>query len=677
MRNLLLFGTGLASIACRSDKVIIANFQPPEVVIQEPSDGSNFYVGQFLRFKAFTQGSSDEDVSEFTHQWSTGNQTICEPEFFDEDGYGFCEWTYDNIGEYTATVTVNSANLSSQASINLTVLYNESPTIFITRPEMDQLFASDDMIVFNAQVSDPEESSENLIVSGYSSIDGNLGFGSSPVSSGEFSEGVYLTAGQHLISLAVEDSYGRTDQATLELEVYDNGAPDIDVVSIDPSSPTTVDDLMVSIQGWGEQDGEEELYYYRWFVADEDGTMQQEVNEVTETFPSVRTIKGDVIQVEVTPYNEFGIGDPLLSTVVQVENSLPTQPTVSITPSFPQPEEHLSCGTGMVTDADGDTIYYEYAWYQNGILLAGETSSVLNEGFTSQGDVITCEISAYDGEAYSLPGTASVTVLDTVAPYAPVINAPGSFLNDTDVVLEGICEADCTMVMYCSDSVINWADNLSCSASGTFSYATNFNTGFTTSCFATCQDMAGNISPSSAAVAGEVCSPTDAYELNGLGDTPNTPINQWSSLLDDGSMINIFGNILEDDVDDWFVISSTDDVSEDLAYGVDYYRFDVEITNGASDYVLEVYKDGVASTDLECQAGGYTEYSDFNQDIGDGVYSDGSSKLIPSDTRACGSNSNSYNDCVDDSSDYYIHVFRTTAVSSCQNYQLTITNGVW
>ena len=678
MRRIAIIGLGAVSFACNNEKVIVANRLPPEVVIQEPSSSSNFYVGQAITFKAFVQADSNADVSEFTHQWSTGSQTVCQPENFDTDGYAFCTWTYESIGAYTMTLSVNgNAYGAAQTSIEVNILNNEAPTILITQPEMNELFASDDMIVFIAEVSDPEESADNLTVSGFSNIDGDLEFQTSPVSSGEFSEGVFLSAGQHLITMMVEDSYGRTDMATVEMEVYENGPPAVDVVSIDPSAPDTTQDLSVIISGWGVEDGDVEQYRYRWFLADEDGVMQQEVNEVTETFPAARTVKGDWIQVEVTPYNDFGDGLPLLSSIVEIENSIPTQPIVSITPNFPQPTDNLSCEATGVTDADGDSISYEYSWYQNGVLIAGETASVLSANFITHGEVYTCEVRSYDDEDYSVPASASVTVLDTEAPSAPVINSPGSFLNDTDVTLEGICEADCAMVMYCSDGVINWADNLTCSSAGSFSYVTNFNRGFTTTCYATCQDSAGNISATSGAISAEVCTPADTYEATGLGDDSSSPINQWSSIPDDGSMISISGNVLEDDVADWYVITASDDVSEDLAYGIDYYRFDVEITVGSSDYAMVVYKGGTTVNELECNNSIYNEYSDFNQDIGDGVWDDGSPRSIPADTRACGSNSSSYNDCVDNSTDYYIHVFRTTAVSSCQNYQLTVTNGVW
>ena len=51
---------------------------------------------------------------------------------------------------------------------------------------------------------------------------------------------------------------------------------------------------------------------------------------------------------------------------------------------------------------------------------------------------------------------------------------------------------------------------------------------------------------------------------------------------------------------------------------------------------------------------------------------------IPSDARACGNGSPLYNNCEDMSNTYYIKVERrSSTVSSCQGYELELTNGVW
>jgi hypothetical protein len=188
--------------------------------------------------------------------------------------------------------------------------------------------------------------------------------------------------------------------------------------------------------------------------------------------------------------------------------------------------------------------------------------------------------------------------------------------------------------------------------------------------------VAGNVSGPSEEVNVESCDPEDIYEDSGTsGDAPGDVISGFSSIADDAlDTITISGNIVDDDVDDWFVISATDDVAADLAAGVDYFNFHVQMTDGTSDYRMEIHKGGSGAGDLECSSGvGYTEYNWFPQDVGDGVHG------VPSDSRACASSgSTTRNECEDNSDDFYIHVYRLgSSADSCQPYELTIDNGVW
>ena len=112
-------------------------------------------------------------------------------------------------------------------------------------------------------------------------------------------------------------------------------------------------------------------------------------------------------------------------------------------------------------------------------------------------------------------------------------------------------------------------------------------------------------------------------------------------------------------------------MNQDLNDGLDYFRFHVEMTSGMGDYSFVVYRGSPASSDLQCSSTGYTEYEDFAQDVGDG------SHAIPAESRACANLNELYNECEDDSRNYYIHVFRKTAVTGCQGYELNISNGVW
>ena len=131
---------------------------------------------------------------------------------------------------------------------------------------------------------------------------------------------------------------------------------------------------------------------------------------------------------------------------------------------------------------------------------------------------------------------------------------------------------------------------------------------------------------------------------------------------------------------DWYTVSTSDDVAADRSAGIDYYRFQVQFLDGSATYEMSVYKGGYSSGDEECStSSAITEYADYVED--DGYYEDDSTRhdhTIPSDTRSCGNSSNATNNCEDMSNTYYIKVERrSSTVSSCQGYELEITNGVW
>ncbi len=136
------------------------------------------------------------------------------------------------------------------------------------------------------------------------------------------------------------------------------------------------------------------------------------------------------------------------------------------------------------------------------------------------------------------------------------------------------------------------------------------------------------------------------------------------------------GNVLDEDDEDWYIISAQDDLSEDLADGIDYFRFGVEMTLGDGTYSFRVYKsDPYPDSDEECtiDTDGYTQYEWFNQDSGD---STSATHVMASPLNACGSTSGFINHCADDSDNFYIQVFRNAEHEpSCDAYELEITNG--
>jgi len=667
----LLVGSSLLAVACQ-DKVLVRVQDPPSVSIQEPSDGSAFFTGEAITFKALVVSNDGTAFADMTHQWVSGDQTVCISEAVPDDGYALCQWSYDETGDKSVTVMITDPYLNAaQSTITVSIIENTAPSIAITKPTDKSLFAVDDLIVFEAAVSDAEESTENLYIEVTSSGTAGVSAEGYATSAGQFSGAGTLDAGPQLVTMTVTDSYGKTAQDTVTLEVYEHAPPSVDAVGVLPSPATTVDTLQADVQGWFDLDGSKERSRYRWFKSDETGKLTEDLTEATSTFPSGKTTKGDLVQVEVTPFNDYGTGDPMLSPTIEIMNSAPTAPLVYIEPTSPEPSDNLFCYATDSDDADADTITFTYQWYQNGKLTAF-TTNVIEAQYTQNGDSWECYATPSDGEDDGSPGSDYVSVNDTVAPDAPDINTPSAYRNDAEVTLDGTCEADCAMVMYCDDGSTSWTDTLTCDSDGTFEYTTALTSGRSTDCYADCTDGAGNVSTYSNTVATEVCDPKDDYEdAKSYGDDGANAIDEWSAVADDGgTTITVEANILDDDDEDWYLISSSDDVSEDRSDGLDYYNFEVVMTDGTSTYEMAIYKGSYDTTDQDCASG--TEYSDSMEDKGEGVHT------IPSDVRSCAQSSEDYNECEDNSQDYYIQIVRlSSSVSSCQGYELEVTNGVW
>jgi hypothetical protein len=467
----------------------------------------------------------------------------------------------------------------------------------------------------------------------------------------------------------VDDGKGGTSTAT-DTVVIANTAPVIDSVTLSPASVYTNDTITAAV-ATSDDDGDSVTVSYDWYV---DGSL---VSATSRTLDGVGYFdKHEDVYVIVTPHDGTESGDALTSGSVTVSNTQPGAPDVEITPTAPEPEDHLECELAAAsTDVDSDTVTYTYDWYLDGASTS-HTGSTLSSIYTSHGERWECEVTPDDGEEEGTVGTDSVVINDLTDPDPPVFDDENVYTNDTTHTLTGDCEGDCALEFTCDDGSSTTVDTDICTSSGTFSIEMAFTRSDTTTCYATCTDVGGNESGYSDPVEIEVCDPEDIYEDDsGSGDSPGDVIDGFDPISDDGAdTITIVGNIVSDDTDDWYVISATDDVAADLAAGIDYFNFHVQMTDGTGDYRFEVYKGGSGADDEECPTeDGYTDYNWYPEDVGDGVHS------TPSDTRSCSTTgSTSRNECEDNSDDFYIHVYRlASSAPSCQAYDLTIENGVW
>ncbi len=442
-----------------------------------------------------------------------------------------------------------------------------------------------------------------------------------------------------------------------------NRVPEIASVSLAPSTPGELDDIVATPQNWYDAEGDPESYRYLWY---HNGAA---TSETTNTFPAHYTTRGDTVYVEVTPKDSYGSGEMVASATATVSNTPPEAPTVVISPSSPERDDNLSCGiVTPSTDPDGDTVTYTYNWYKNGV-ITGETSNVITSSLTSDGETWECVVTPNDGEDDGDPGSDTVSITDFTAPDDPILDDLSPYRNDDYAVLTGTCEAGCALVFYLSDDTGSWTETSTCTSGGAVSHTVYLTRGSTTEAYATCEDTSGNVSGDSNTVSTEACDPYDEYEnSSGYGDSYSNAINEWGTLDDSGTTtIEIAGNALETSDEDWYVISTDDLSSHESTNWWEDYNFEVELTEGSSVYELEIFDGGTSLTTPVCSTG-TTEMDYFFEDPTWGRGQGCSQSPVYPD----------YTNCPDFSTDWYIVVTRRAdADPSCESYEISITNGVW
>ena len=313
------------ALGCRETGVKIYH-EPPSVTITSPSDGTNYYAGESIEFIALVQSTGD-DLTDLTHEWMAGSDLICESAPVPADGQPNCVHAFTDTGVQSVEITVTDTRLDrASASSTVNILDNEPPLITIVSPEEGDLFSIDDLIVFEAAVSDAEESPENLRVRKLQHRRRSRATGT-PSSSGEWTAGGYLTSGVHLLTFWVEDSFGLSDQDTVSIEVYAHGPPSATSSTSRPH--LHIHDLAADVQGW--TDMEETPSSADHGTSRTNRHAIEDSSETTGSFPYGKTTRGDLVQVEVTPYNAYGDGDTLSSPTIAIENS-PVRPSCPLPP---------------------------------------------------------------------------------------------------------------------------------------------------------------------------------------------------------------------------------------------------------------------------------------------------------------------------------------------------------
>jgi len=190
-----------------------------------------------------------------------------------------------------------------------------------------------------------------------------------------------------------------------------NSAPSIDSVTITDPAYT---DTTISISPNNPQDGDSDAvsYNYTWY---KNGVLI--AGQINSTLPGTLFDKGDDIVGNIVPYDGDEHGTGINSTTVTIDNSPPTQPSVSITPASPSTNNDLTVTLSQAsTDPDGDSpIKYTYRWYvdeapERVIENSSLTTDVLPSANTTDDETWRVDVIAYDGVDGSSIGSFQVVI---------------------------------------------------------------------------------------------------------------------------------------------------------------------------------------------------------------------------------------------------------------------------
>ncbi len=153
-----------------------------------------------------------------------------------------------------------------------------------------------------------------------------------------------------------------------------------------------------------------------------------------------------------------------------------------------------------------------------------------------------------------------------------------------------------------------------------------------------------------------------AQELGGLPDN-----------VDGGSRVTVTGNLWPPGDEDWYKVTASDDLNEDLSDGCDSFHFAIRFDVNPGNHVLDIYTDGCAPEGIACREDdSFNFYYDFNELQGGQPV--GQCECRGTDPLT---SEEGYNICSEETKTFYVRVHAGPApVDTCEDYQLTFSNGV-
>jgi hypothetical protein len=224
------------------------------------------------------------------------------------------------------------------------------------------------------------------------------------------------------------DNYGNWNYTGTQVFQTTNTQPSITNVNVTPDTAYTNNNLNCDVTGYSDANGDSAQYYYTWW----NGTtpvLTVLTSATTNVLLNGNTTKGDSWICQIAPFDGYENGTDINDSVT-IQNSLPSITSVDVTPDTPNTTSLLTCTPSGWNDNDSDLASYYYAWFDDGSVVSGQTSSTFDCGSVpncDRGNNMTCQVTPYDG---IINGTL-LNGSEIIENIPPILTAPPT-VNDTN-----------------------------------------------------------------------------------------------------------------------------------------------------------------------------------------------------------------------------------------------------
>ena len=420
--------------ACRSEEGIKVYNSNPEIVITSHLEGAEVSEGYEEIFRA-QASDPNHPQEELLVQWLYGEDVVCSWTPLDSTGSSSCAWIIDPQVTQVHAQVQDPEGAAGTSIIQLDIIETQAPTAQILSPEVSGRYYSDQKITFEGKIADTEDTIESLESSWSSDIDGTLDIAAQISSDGDILGYGYLSEGEHAVTLFVEDSTGKTDTASVLIDVGPpNSIPECAITSPVSTSASAQGEFVTFEGSATDADISSSLLTATW-SSDKDGELGSSIpNSDGSILFAYSNLSVDVHTITLSVTDE--IGALCTSSILLTVGTPPSLQITSPTEGEIYPQDDALLFSAEVSDGQDTPSAISLTWELDGVLFSTQSATSTGvaqfvENTLTAGDH-TLIVTAIDGDGLSTSDVRNFSI--NGIPTAPTITfSPSTAYTEDDI----------------------------------------------------------------------------------------------------------------------------------------------------------------------------------------------------------------------------------------------------